>query len=232
MAIRIVLDCPRVSQNIGAAARAIANTSVGQLWVVEPVRYDRTEAARLAAGADHVLDEMKVVRTLDEALADCVDIVMTTARPSNGAPALEPRETAERLLSASGEVALVFGNETSGLDNRQLARANALATIPTTEKRALNLAQSVLIFSYEVMMGRRHVTPLPPPEVPVAEERLLALLREKSRALLLSVGYLNPQQPDMVLDELLQLLRRAQPTRREAELLLGAADQLARGVQR
>ena len=58
MAIRIVLDCPRVSQNIGAAARAIANTSVGQLWVVEPVRYDRTEAARLAAGADHVLDEM------------------------------------------------------------------------------------------------------------------------------------------------------------------------------
>jgi tRNA/rRNA methyltransferase/tRNA (cytidine32/uridine32-2'-O)-methyltransferase len=228
MAVRFVLHRPRSSQNIGAAARALANTSAGDLWVVEPVGFDRAQAARLAAGADQVLDSMRVVRTLDVALGDCVDVVMTTGRP--GAGTLEPRETAERLLSSAGEVALVFGDEVSGLNNRQLARAAGVATIPTTEKRSLNLAQAVLLFAYEVMLARRKERPPPPPEAPPAEERVLALLRERSRALLLSAGFLNPQQPDAVLDELLRLLRRARPTRREAELLLAACDQLTRSL--
>ena len=228
MAVRFVLHRPRNSQNIGAAARALANTSAGSLWAVEPFGYDRSMAARLAAGADATLDAMKLVPTLDEALADCVDVVMTTARPEDDRLVLEPRETAERLLSASGEVAIVFGDEVHGLTNRELARANVLATIPTTEKRALNLAQAVLIFAYEVMLGRRTIKPPPPKEDPPAEERLLALLRARSQALLFSVGFLNPQQPDAVLDELMQLLRRARPTQREAELLLGAHAQLAR----
>src|SRR5207237_3517986 len=97
MTIRFVLHRPRSSQNIGAAARAIANTSAGELWVVEPLGFDRGAAAKLAAGADAVLESVRVVRTLDEALDECVDVVMTTARPTPGA--LEPRETAARLLA-------------------------------------------------------------------------------------------------------------------------------------
>jgi TrmH family RNA methyltransferase len=226
--VRFVLHRPRSSENIGAAARAIANTSAGELWVVEPLGFDRGAAAKLAAGADRVLESMRVVRTLDEALADCVDVVMTTARPTEGA--LEPRGTAERLLSSPRDVALVFGDEVSGLTNRQLARAAAVATIPTTEKRALNLAQAVLIFAYEVMLAQREAPPALPPREPLADERLLGLLRERSRALLLSASFLNPQQPDAVLDELVRLLRRAGPTRREAELLLAACEQLARSL--
>lgn len=228
MTVRFVLHRPRSSQNIGAAARAIANTSAGDLWVVEPLGFDRSAAAKLAAGADQVLESMRVVRTLDEALADCVDVVMTTARPTPGA--LEPRGTAERLLSSAQDVALVFGDEVSGLTNRQLARAAAVASIPTTEKRALNLAQAVLLFAYEVMLAQRGREPTPPPEEPPADERLIGLLRDRSRALLLSAGFLNPQQPDAVLDQLVRLLRRARPTRREAELLLAACDQLARSL--
>src|SRR4051794_6640526 len=111
MAVRFVLHRPRNSQNIGAAARALANTSAGSLWSVEPFGYDRSVAARLAAGADETLEAMKIVPTLDEALADCVDVVMTTARPEDDRLVLEPREVAERLLSSSGEVAIVFGDE-------------------------------------------------------------------------------------------------------------------------
>src|SRR5438067_6094520 len=95
--LRFVLNRPRSSQNIGAAARALANTGAGALWVVEPLGFDRAEAAKLAAGADAVLERMRVVRTLDEALGDCLDVVMTTGRPIPGAPA--PDQTAARLLS-------------------------------------------------------------------------------------------------------------------------------------
>ena len=103
--IRFVLHRPRSSQNIGAAARALANTGAGALWVVEPLGFDRAQAAKLAAGADHVLEAMRVVRTLPEALDDCVDVVMTTGRKVSSA--LDPRATAQRLLAVPGPAALV-----------------------------------------------------------------------------------------------------------------------------
>ena len=93
-----MLNRPRSSQNIGAAARALANTGAGALWVVEPLGFDRAQAAKLAAGADDVLDSMRVVRTFSEAVGDCVEVVMTTGRPVPGA--LLPAEAAARLLAA------------------------------------------------------------------------------------------------------------------------------------
>jgi len=221
-----VLYRPRSSQNIGAAARALANTGAGPLWVVEPLGFDRSQAAKLAAGADQVLDEMRMVRTLDEALDDCVFVVMTSGREIPDA--IDPQETAARLLSFEGEVALVFGDEVRGLTNADLRRASVVATIPTVFKSSLNLAQAVLVFGYEILKARGS-TPLPvkPPE-PLAEEMLLRLAREKARALLLKTGFLNPQQPDLVLDELIAPLRKSPPTKREAELLLALLTQLTR----
>jgi TrmH family RNA methyltransferase len=224
--LRFVLNRPRSSQNIGAAARALANTGAGALWVVEPLGFDRAQAAKLAAGADAILERMRVVRTLDEALGDCLDVVMTTGRGVTGA--LTPEETAARLLSCSGTCALVFGDEVRGLSNRDLRRAGAVATIPTAEKSSLNLAQAVLVFGYEILKARAIVTPPAPPDPPPADERLLSMLRDGVRALLLGAGFLNPQQPDLVLDELIALARRAQPSRREIELLLAAVAQLRR----
>ena len=226
MHLRFVLNRPRSSQNIGAAARALANTGAGALWVVEPLGFDRGQAAKLAAGADAVLERMRVVRTLDEALADCLDVVMTTGRTVPGA--LAPDQTAARLLSCPGTCALVFGDEVRGLTNRDLQRAAAVATIPTAQKSSLNLAQAVLVFGWEILRARGTASPPVPPEEPLAPERLLSLLRERARALLLASDFLNPQQPDLVLDELLSLARRARPTQREVELLLAAVAQLQR----
>lgn len=223
--IRFVLNRPRSSQNIGAAARALANTGAGALWVVEPLGFDRAQAAKLAAGADAVLESMRVVRTLPEALGDCVDVVMTTGRDVPGA--LSPAQAAERLLSSAGPVALVFGDEVRGLTNRDLRTAGAVSTIPTAAKSSLNLAQAVMVYGYELLKSRGFSLPAAAAE-PLADERLLALLRDRARALLLDAGFLNPQQPDIVLDELLSLLRRARPTKRETELLLAALAQLHR----
>lgn len=226
MSIRFVLHRPRSSQNIGAAARALANTGAGALWVVEPLGFDRAQAAKLAAGADEVLDSMRLVRTLDEALDDCIDVLMTTGRETPGA--LLPEAAAARLLSSAGPVALVFGDEVRGLTNRDLRRAGAVTTIPTALKSSLNLAQAVMVYGYEVLKARGAAAPPPPPSEPPADERTLTLLRDRARSLLLAAGFLNPQQPDLVLDELLSLLRRVQPTKRDAELLLAALAQLQR----
>jgi TrmH family RNA methyltransferase len=227
--IRFVLHRPRSSQNIGAAARAIANTGAGALWTVEPLGFDRTQAAKLAAGADQVLEAMRVVRTIEEAVEDCVDVVMTSGRALPGA--LDPRATARRLLDAPGEAALVFGDEVNGLTNRELRRANAVATIPTAQKSSLNLAQAVLVFGYEILLARGEAKAPTSPERPLADEKLLAMLRKRARDLLTRVGFLNPQQPDRALDELLQLPRRARATRREIEMLLAALEQIARSVR-
>ncbi len=227
--IRFVLHRPRSSQNIGSAARALANTGAGALWVVEPLGFDRAQAAKLAAGADHVLEGMRVVRTLEEAVEDCVDVVMTTGRPVAGA--IDPRAAAQRLLGAAGEAALVFGDEVNGLTNRELRRAGAVATIPTAEKSSLNLAQAVLVFGYEVLLGRGTAKPAHEAERPLADEKILALLRKRAGELLARVGFLNPQQPDRALDELLQLSRRARANRREVEMLLAALDQIGRNLR-
>jgi len=221
-----VLNRPRSSQNIGASARALANTSAGALWVVEPLGFDRAQAAKLAAGADDVLERMRVVRSLDEALDECVEVVMTTGRPVAGA--LAPEQAARRLLASPGTAALVFGDEVRGLSNRDLRRASAVATIPTAQKSSLNLAQAVLVFGYEIHRARGAAPPPGKPEEPLADERLLALLRERARLLLLAAGFLNPQQPDAILDELISLARRARPSQREVELLLAAVAQLER----
>ncbi|MFN2546930.1 MAG: RNA methyltransferase [Myxococcales bacterium] len=220
-----MLHRPRSSQNIGAAARALANTGAGSLWVVEPLGFDRGQAAKLAAGADAVLESMRVVRTLAEAVGDCVDVVMTTGRPTAGA--LSPPEAAARLSSRPGPAALVFGDEVRGLTNRELRQAGAVTTIPTVFKSSLNLAQAVMVYGYEVMKSRGAVLPPAAPEVP-ADENIFSLVRDRSRALLLAAGFLNPQQPDVILDELVSLLRRARPSRREAELVLAALAQLER----
>jgi TrmH family RNA methyltransferase len=227
--IRFVLHRPRNSQNIGAAARALANTGAGALWVVEPLGFDRAQAAKLAAGADHVLEAMRVVRTLDEALEECVDVLMTTGRTVPGA--IDPRAAARRLLDAPGEAALVFGDEVNGLTNRELRRASAIATIPTAQKSSLNLAQAVLVFGYEVLLARGPTKTAAGAEQPVANEKLLGMLRKRARELLLQAGFLNPQQPDRALDELLQIPRRARATRREIEMLLAALEQIARNVR-
>lgn len=217
--IRFVLHRPKRSENIGAAARALANTGAGGLWLVAPQAWDEEVAAKVATrGARPVLDRMRVETTLDDALAGCVDVVMTSGRAVRGA--LTPPEAAERLLEAPGPAALVFGDEQNGLNKLTLRRAGATATIPTVEKSSLNLAQAVLVFAWEVQQAAG-AAPLPPaPARPLADEKHLAILRERSRVALRRAGLVQRHQPDRVVDDLISVLHRAHATAREVRLLL------------
>ncbi|HET7787086.1 MAG TPA: RNA methyltransferase [Myxococcales bacterium] len=217
--IRFVLHRPKRSENIGAAARALANTGAGDLWLVAPQAWDAEVAEKVATrGARHVLERMRRVATLDDALAGCVEVVMTSGRPVRGA--MDPSGAALRLLGAPGPAALVFGDEANGLDNLTLRRAASAATIPTAEKSSLNLAQAVLLFAWEVQRASG-TAPLPPaPPRPLADERQIAILRERSRVALRRAGLTQRHQPDRVVDDLIAVLHRAHATDREVRLLL------------
>lgn len=217
--IRFVLHRPKRSENIGAAARALANTGAGALWLVAPRAWDAEVAAKVATrGARHVLDRMQVVDALDDALAGCIDVVMTSGREVRGA--LDPPQAARRLVEAPGPVALVFGDEQNGLDKRTLRRSSTAATIPTVEKSSLNLAQAVLLFAWEVHQAAG-ATPLPPaPRRPLADARHLAIFRERSLVALRRAGLTPRHHPERVVDDLVRVLQRAQATSREVRLLL------------
>ena len=108
------------------------------------------------------------------------------------------------------------------------SKGDRIVMITTDRLSAFDRVLTTIPFKGEILKARGSAAfPEAPPE-PQADERLLSLLRDRARALLLASGFLNPQQPDLVLDELVSLLRRARPARREVELLLAAIAQLER----
>jgi TrmH family RNA methyltransferase len=239
--IDVILHRPQASENIGSVARAMKNFGLKHLVLVAPQRYVAFKAEKLAKHATDVLRGARRVETLDEAIAPYTLVIPTTERalPGRDGP-LSPREAARLCCerAAAGRVALLFGEEASGLTTATMARFPFYASVPTSpERRSLNLAQAVLLFAWEVYQeAGRDILPARPDQVREgdvpAPAELLTLLRSRGRDLLLSVGFLNPQDPDRALDELLRLLQRGQPTRREAELLLAALAQVERVLGR
>jgi TrmH family RNA methyltransferase len=217
--IRFVLHRPKRSENVGAAARALANTGAGSLWIVAPQFWDAEAVAKVATrGARAVLERMQVVPALTDALAGCVEVIMTSGRAVRGA--LDPSQAAQRLVDAPGPVALVFGDEANGLDNRTLQRSALAATIPTAEKSSLNLAQAVLLFAWEVQKALGTAPLPPPPRARLAEQRELSILRERSIRALRKGGLTDRNHPERVVDDLVRVLQRAHATEREVRVLL------------
>ena len=133
--VRVVLHSPRHPGNIGAAARAMKTMGLSRLCLVTPERFPDDEAYRRASGARDLIDAVGLHPDLDSAVAGCVVAVAVAARPRDHAPvSMPPRMLMPRLLdlAAHGEVALVFGNETTGLSNAELSRCQRLVMIPAS----------------------------------------------------------------------------------------------------
>lgn len=235
--VDIILHRSQSSENIGSVARAMKNFGLRRLVLVSPLRYEASRARTLAVHAGEILHEARLALTLDEAVAPYALVIPTTERAIEGrAPPLGPRETARKLVAGArtGRVALLFGEEASGLSNSVLARFTDYSSIPSDpERRSLNLAQAVLLYSWELYQESNLAPPLVRPDEPGPGEApaplaLVNLLRERAKGLLVANGFLNPQQPDKTLDELVRMLQRASPRQRELELLLAALAQVER----
>lgn len=223
--VRIVLVHTSHPGNIGAAARAMLTMGITQLVLVTPQRFPDPDASARASGADAVLDNARVVATLDAALLGCAFSVGLSARPrafaGQVAPLREAAAVAMRRVDA-GDVALVFGTEMSGLSNAQLAQCQMVATIPANPDFAsLNLAAAVQVAAYELRLaaGMREVWQAPR-FAPASHDEIEALYGH-ARATLTALRFLDPARPRRLLPRLRRLFGRAALEREEVNILRG-----------
>ncbi|WP_158963630.1 RNA methyltransferase [Chachezhania sediminis] len=150
-----VLVRPQMGENIGAAARAMWNFGLDRMRIVAPRDgWPNPKAVAMSSGAGRLLEEAQVFETTAEALADCTYVYAATARQRGlTKPVVSPEqamtEGAEKI-NEGGRVAVVFGPERAGLENDDIARANAILSVPVNpDFPSLNLAQCTLLTAYE-----------------------------------------------------------------------------------
>lgn len=240
--IRIVLCQPRHPGNIGAVARAMKTMGLSRLYLVEPERMvaglPDAEAEARAAGASDILAAACFCDSLDQALSGVAHAAAVTARMRGiGPEAASAREVAEKFVAAArgAEVALVFGNESSGLRNEQVMRCDYCVTIPTNpEFSSLNLGAAAQVLAYEMRLaalaaggdevdggsggargGGRSLSAEVAPRDDV--ERFFAHLERT----MIATGFLDPAQPKRLLPKLRRLFGRTALERDELNILRG-----------
>jgi tRNA/rRNA methyltransferase/tRNA (cytidine32/uridine32-2'-O)-methyltransferase len=222
---RLVFLRPRNADNLGAIARAMKNFGLSDWAVVSPnpKLLEAPGLNRLAVKSGELLETVRRVDTLSEAIADCTWVVGTTMRLIDGRRRLTPRELAETCSERNDESwALVFGDERSGLTNEDLEQCHALSFIPSSDEQpSLNLSQAVVIYGYELAMGRRGKVEAPGPAL--ADDAQVRQVRESIGLGLAAAGFLRTEEDDRhAVDDLLATLVRARLTRKEAGLWTAA----------
>jgi len=226
MNVRIILVGTTHPGNIGGAARAMKNMGLDDLMLVRPWEFPHEDATARASGAEDILQGVRVVDELKDALADCTYVAGASARSRTiGWPSMAPRECAERLLKESqqGTVAAVFGPEKSGLTNDDLDLCHTLLTIPTAPGfSSLNLAMAVQVLSYELRVaGFDEPENDYAPETPLATGEELELFYAHLEDVLTRSGFLDPENPRHLLRRLRRLFIRAEPDQNEINILRG-----------
>ena len=223
--IRIVLIGTTHPGNIGAVARAMKNMCLEQLYLVQPKKYPSAEATDRASGADDLLQRAKVCDSLDEALQGCRMVVGASARlRSVNWPQVDPKECAEQLLGEAqhGDVALIFGRESSGLSNSELDRCHLLAHIPANQEySSLNLSQAVQVLCYELHMASLGQKSVEPERADVATAEELEGLFAHLEQAMVDIDFSDPRQSDKLQRRLRRLFFRARPDQDELNIVRG-----------
>lgn len=235
--LRVVLIETSHPGNIGAAARAMKVMGVSRLYLVRPHQFPCAEATARASGADDLLTRAVVCDSLDEALADCSLVLGASARlRSLPWPLSDARRAAQRAAAgavAGQEVALVFGREHSGLSNEELQRCHYLLHIPANpDFSSLNLAAAVQVVSYELRMALLGDEPLAPDKGDYASADELESFYAHLEQTLISVGFLDPDNPRQVMRRLRRLYNRARTERVELNILRGILTETQKRVRR
>jgi tRNA/rRNA methyltransferase len=234
----VVLVEPQLGENIGAAARAMANFGLERLRMVKPrQRWPNDKAVMMAAGADRILDGAVIYDSLEAAIADCVFVLATTARAHDQAkPVVGAAEAAAEMADhvAAGEtVAIVFGRERNGLENDEVALADRILTLPVNPAFAsLNLAQAVVIVGYEwfkLSNGGKLPFTMPEKSAPAPKQQLLAFFAALERELETVEFFRPPDKRETMQINLRNIFSRMQPTQQDIQTLHGVIMAIAEG---
>ncbi|MDP4077728.1 RNA methyltransferase [Acidovorax sp. A1169] len=247
MKTRFVLINTSHAGNVGAAARALKTMGFDDLVLVEPRWANvlrREETIQRASGALDVLDNARIVATLDEALDGMSHLCATAMTPRDfGPPTASPRAHFEQLLGcgaaadapAQSGVAFLFGSERFGMANEDVYRCHVALSIPTNPGfGSLNLGAAIQVIAYEWRMalggfGAPAAVPVPDREVADAAQ-VAGMLAHWERALV-DIGFLDPEAPKKLMPRLNQLFNRAQLGSEEIHILRGVAKAMIETAQ-
>ena len=234
----IILVEPQLGDNIGAAARAMANFGLTRLRLVKPRDgWPNPRAFVAASGADRILDAAELHDQLEAAIGDLTYVLATTARAHDQAKPVVAPEAAVRLIGrrvAAGEaVGVLFGRERYGLENSEIALADRIVTLPVNPAFAsLNLAQAVVVVAYEwfkFSTGGALPFAMPEKSESAPREQLLAFFAMLERELD-KVEFLRPpEKRETMLINLRNIFHRMQATRQDIQTLHGAILAIAEG---
>ena len=234
----VILVEPQLGENIGTAARAMANFGLSELRLVKPRdAWPNPRARAAASGADRVLDAAKLFETLAEAIADCTAVFATTARAHDQAkPVVDAAEAARQIAPrvAQGEtIALLFGRERWGLENDEVGLADQIITLPVNPAFAsLNLAQAVLIIAYEwfkLTTGGTLPFTMPQKSPPAGKQQLLAFFENVEHELEKVEFFRPPEKRGTMQVNLRNIFNRMQPTQQDIQTLHGVIMSIAEG---
>jgi tRNA/rRNA methyltransferase len=244
----VVLVEPQLGENIGAAARVMANFGLARLRLVKPRDgWPNLQARRSASGADRVLDEAVLYDDVAAAIADCSFVLATTARAHDQAkPVVSPeaaaREMADHMagggtaggaLDGGANVAILFGRERYGLENAEVALADRIVTFPVNPAFAsLNLAQAVALLAYEwFKLASAGALPfvMPRRSAPAVKEQLFAFFEGLERELDKVEFFRPPEKRATMMINLRNIFARMQPTRQDIQTLHGVILAIAEG---
>jgi len=234
----VVLVEPQLGENIGAAARAMANFGLSRLRLVKPVQGWPNERARvMASGADRVLDTAALYGNLSDAIADCSFVLATTARAHDQAkPVIGADKAAAEMaphVKAGETVALVFGRERIGLENHEVALADRIVTLPVNPAFAsLNIAQAVAVVCYEwfkYASGGELPFGMPEKSPPARKEQLEAFFGDLERDLD-KVEFFRPEEKRGTMwVNLRNIFTRMAPSQQDIRTLHGVLTAIAQG---
>ncbi|MDF1728259.1 MAG: RNA methyltransferase [Sulfitobacter sp.] len=237
----IVLVRPQMGENIGAAARAMWNFGLDHMRIVAPRDgWPNPAAVAMASGAGRLLDAALLCPDLPAALEDCDFVYATTARDRDltkphFAPEDAMRDAAARI-AAGQRVAILFGPERAGLENEDIARANAIVSVPVNPAfPSLNLAQCVLLMGYE-WQRQQGTTPQPHTAMAGTEwasggevEHLAAHIEERMEV----AGFFFPDHKAASMKvNLRNMWSRLPLTRADVQMLHGMMRQMVRWKER
>ena len=226
--ITIVLNKPRYPENIGAAARVACNMGIAKLSVVNPENYDVERVMRLAThAAARIAENISRYDDLQTALAPFQYVVGTTARlGGERRSVMTPGPMAQELISLTREnhVALLFGPEDRGLTNEELRLYHQLVNIPPSQFSSLNLAQAVMVLSYELFKA---TLPEPKPFKPrLASRHELDGMYDQVKDILVRINYIQPDNPDYWMNKLRHFFSRMQLRAAEVSIIRGICRQI------
>jgi tRNA/rRNA methyltransferase len=235
-----VLIRPQMGENIGAAARAMWNFGLDRMRIVAPRDgWPNQKAVAMASGAGRLLDEAQLFDDTQGAIAECDYVYATTARPRGlTKPVLTPvaaMQDARARIAAGGKVAVMFGPERAGMENDDIARANAIISVPVNpDFPSLNLAQCTLLLGYE---WRREVIPTEPARTEAVGDWASQIEIEKLSAhyeeRLEGAGFFFPtDKAENMKVNLRNLWSRMPMTRADVQMLHGVMRQMVRWKER